>query len=254
MILKKGTIAREVAFWQAFLAEKGFLEGPIDGIFGQKTKEATIAWQRDAGLDDDGVVGALSFVKAKEQGYTHAPETPWYPPRPDFDSPSTARVKELFGDFEFRRVGSGGDIQILGGWAADNIVRVEIPQLAGIEGAPADGRISFHKNGAEQLKGLFAEVERQGFKDLLLSFAGSFVPRMVRGSTTRLSNHSWGTAFDINAPENWLGQQPAPVGKKGSLLKIVPIANSFGFYWGGHYNNRPDGMHFELAVLNRFPD
>jgi peptidoglycan hydrolase-like protein with peptidoglycan-binding domain len=253
MILRKGTIAQEVAFWQKFLAEKEFLTGTIDGIFGEQTKKATIAWQKASGLDDDGVVGAGSFAKAKEQGYAHAPETPWYPPRPDFDSPSTARVKELFGEFQFNRL-SGGNIQILGTWVADNIVKVEIPQIAGIEGAPADGKIRFHRKGADQLKGLFDEIERQGFKDLLISFAGTFVPRMVRGSTSRLSNHSWGTAFDINAPENWLGQQPAPVGRKGSLLKIVPIANSFGFYWGGHYNNRPDGMHFELAVLDRFPD
>src|SRR5688500_12951510 len=103
MILRKGTIAQEVAFWQEFLTEKGFLTGAIDGIFGQNTKNATIAWQRANDLDDDGVVGAGSYAKAREQGYAHAPETPWYPPRPDFDSPSPARVKELFGEFEYRR-------------------------------------------------------------------------------------------------------------------------------------------------------
>jgi len=31
----------------------------------------------------------------------------------------------------------------------------------------------------------------------------------------------------------------------------VPIANRFGFYWGGHYQSRMDGMHFEIAVLQR---
>jgi peptidoglycan hydrolase-like protein with peptidoglycan-binding domain len=253
MILKKGLIAKEVAFWQQFLTDKGFLTGAIDGIFGENTKKATSDWQRANHLDDDGVVGAGSYAKAKEQGYAHAPEIPWYPPRPDFDSPSLERVKELFGEFQYNRL-SNGNIKILGSWVADNIVTVEIPQLAGVEGAPSNGKIPFHRKGVDQLKGLFAEVERQGLKDLIISFAGSFVPRMVRGSLTDLSNHSWGTAFDINAPENWLKQQPASVGKKGSLLKIVPIANSFGFYWGGHYRRRLDGMHFELAELDRFPD
>jgi len=253
MVLKKGITSQDAAFWQQFLADKGFLTGAIDGIFGENTKKATIAWQKASGLEDDGVVGAGSFAKAKEQGYTHAPEAPWYPPRPDFESPSIERVRELFGTFEYNRL-SNGDIKILGSWTAGNIVTVEIPQLAGVFGAPANGKIQFHQKGVDQLKGLFTEIERQGLKDLIISFAGSFYPRMVRGSKTDLSNHSWGTAFDINAPENWLNQQPAPVGKKGSLLKLVPIANSFGFYWGGHYRRRLDGMHFELAVPNRFPD
>jgi len=29
----------------------------------------------------------------------------------------------------------------------------------------------------------------------------------------------------------------------------VPLANEHGFYWGGHFRHRPDGMHFEIAVL-----
>lgn len=37
------------------------------------------------------------------------------------------------------------------------------------------------------------------------------------------------------------------------ILKLVPIANAFGFFWGGHYQNRLDGMHFELAALDKFP-
>ncbi|MFC1534810.1 M15 family metallopeptidase [Thermodesulfobacteriota bacterium] len=25
----------------------------------------------------------------------------------------------------------------------------------------------------------------------------------------------------------------------------------FGFYWGGHFKSRPDGMHFEVAKILR---
>lgn len=252
MILKRGMIGQEIIKWQRFLLEKGFLSGILDGIFGADTEKATVAWQNANDLEADGVVGKNSFTKAKEQGFEHSPATLWYPPRPDFGSPSTARVKEMFGDFEYTRL-KGGDIDIHGNWVSDNIVKVEIKQLIGIEGAPKDGKIRFHRKGVKQLVGFFDEVEKQGLKNLIISFAGAFYPRMVRGSKTRLSNHSWGTAFDINAPENWLGQQPASVGRKGSLLKLVPIANSFGFYWGGHYQKRLDGMHFELAVLDKFP-
>lgn len=175
----------------------------------------------------------------------------YYPPRPNFSTPTAAERNRLFGTFQYRNNGDG-TIKILGGWASENIVRVEIPQLVGVEGAPKTGVVLFHKKGAVQLQEFFEAVEEEGLKHLILTWAGSFYPRFIRGSRTSLSNHSWGTAFDINAAWNGLGRQPAPVGAKGSLLKIVPIANEFGFFWGGHYNSRLDGMHFELAVPNRF--
>ena len=64
-----------------------------------------------------------------------------------------------------------------------------------------------------------------------------------------LSNHAFGTAFDINVPFNPLGARPALIGKQGSVRELVPIANEHGFFWGGHFGKRPDGMHFEVAVL-----
>lgn len=33
------------------------------------------------------------------------------------------------------------------------------------------------------------------------------------------------------------------------MRELVPIANDFGFYWGGHFRSRLDGMHFEIAEL-----
>ncbi|MBP0649891.1 M15 family metallopeptidase, partial [Mycobacterium tuberculosis] len=56
-------------------------------------------------------------------------------------------------------------------------------------------------------------------------------------------------AFDINAEWNPLGVEPAAMGAKGCVRELVPIANRFGFYWGGHFSTRADGMHFEVAKL-----
>jgi hypothetical protein len=42
---------------------------------------------------------------------------------------------------------------------------------------------------------------------------------------------------------------PALVGQRGSLRELVPAANRLGFFWGGHYANRKDGMHFEVSKL-----
>jgi hypothetical protein len=82
----------------------------------------------------------------------------------------------------------------------------------------------------------------------VLSFAGGFEPRFVRGSRTTLSNHSFGSAFDINAEWNARGHRPALVGEKGSTRELVPIAHDWGFWWGGHFSTS-DGMHFEVALL-----
>jgi len=72
---------------------------------------------------------------------------------------------------------------------------------------------------------------------------------ILRGSKTTLSNHAFGTAIDINVPQNWLGVIPARIGEEGCLRELVPLANKFGFYWGGHYPVRPDGMHFEVVKI-----
>ena len=85
--------------------------------------------------------------------------------------------------------------------------------------------------------------------DRVLTWDGSFAPRFVRGSRTVLSNHAFGTAFDINAALNPRGTRPLLVGKKGSVRELVTIANDHGFYWGGHFVAKPDGMHFEIAIL-----
>jgi hypothetical protein len=97
-----------------------------------------------------------------------------------------------------------------------------------------------------QVQMLFRAWEDAGLRNRLLTWAGGFVPRFVRGSRTTLSNHAWGTAFDVNVAWNARGAMPALRGEKGSVRELVPIANDFGFYWGGHFSRR-DGMHFEAA-------
>lgn len=124
-----------------------------------------------------------------------------------------------------------------------------IPQLDGVPGAPKEGKILFHKDAVPQLVAMFNAWEAAGLTHLILGYAGSWVPRFIRGSRSVLSNHAWATAFDINVPWNYLGSQPALKGTKGSVRELVTIANEHGFFWGGHYSGRPDGMHFEIARL-----
>ncbi|MER5890256.1 peptidoglycan-binding domain-containing protein [Streptomyces sp. NPDC001941] len=57
-----------VCFWQKILwANKQLEPGDVDGVFGDKTRNATIAFQKSMGIPADGVVGKTTF-KAAEDG------------------------------------------------------------------------------------------------------------------------------------------------------------------------------------------
>ena len=75
----------------------------------------------------------------------------------------------------------------------------------------------------------------------IYQYGGCYVPRFIAGTNT-LSFHSFGTAIDLNVPDN----QRGTVGKMDR--RVVPIFKQWGFAWGGdwHYT---DPMHFELATL-----
>lgn len=169
-----------------------------------------------------------------------------YPKYPDFTPIVGDEAKfDAFGRFDYK-VLKGGDIDIQGNWVEENIITAEIPQLIGVKGAPHDGIITVHRLAEAPLKGAFAEIEAAELLDLVLTWDGMFYPRLIRGGT-HLSNHSFGTAFDINAVWNPLGGKPALL--KGTVLPLVSIFNKWGFFWGGHFKNRLDGMHVELAVI-----
>jgi len=75
---------------------------------------------------------------------------------------------------------------------------------------------------------------------------GSYNYRPIRGSTTTLSNHSSGTAIDINWDKHPLGA----VGTVSSSAAagIRAKARELGLRWGGDYRSRKDEMHFEVMA------
>lgn len=259
-VLRIGMKGADVRKWQYFLIGQGMPLQVADGIYGDLTLAATVAFQGKYNLAADGVVGHQTLVAAIQRGFVVLDDTTdssesgqnW-PPPPDF-SPVTSNAarQELFGKFSYRhdpQPGNYENIRILGNWVADNIVSVTIPQLAGVKGAPKSGKVEFHRLVATQFTGLWQAWQEASLLDRILTYDGSFCPRFIRGSTTTLSNHAFGSAFDINVAWNAIGTQPALKGEKGSVRELVTIANEHGFYWGGHYAKRPDGMHFEVAVV-----
>ena len=70
--------------------------------------------------------------------------------------------------------------------------------------------------------------------------------RMVRGSTAKLSNHSSGTAIDLNATKHPLGKVGTFPAEKVPMIRA--LAKKYGMIWGGDFKSRPDEMHFEIAI------
>jgi hypothetical protein len=261
--LRPGATNDLVTTWQQFLRGQDLLLEEVTGTFDAATEDATKQFQIVYGLDSDGVVGnetwgramvlGLELIKGDNEDKT-GPN--WPPLPPGVTSASLALRQQLFGVFKYEAAPSDGNpegIRILGNWAGENITQVTIPQLKGLLGAPASGRVSFHKSAAPQLVSMFQAWEDAGLIDRLKSFAGTWAPRFIRGSRTSLSNHSWGTAIDLNAGWNPLGARPALVGKPGCVRELVEIALESGFYWGGFFGSngggRPDGMHFEVMKI-----
>lgn len=254
-ILKLGSKGPIVRRWQTFLRGQGFLV-MTTGTFDAATKKGTKAFQSQHDLLSDGIVGNQTFGLAMLLGFEAVdfltdpasgfPKEPKFPPLT-----STAERQTLFGKFQFKAAPEPGNpeaIRILGDWEAENIRLFSLPQLAGIKGASKTGRLRFHRLAVAQLEGLWAEWEERGLLDRVLTWGGAFNPRFIRGSQTVLSNHAFGTAFDINVAWNPLGAEPAFLDEEGSVFELVPIAHKWGFYWGGHFSRR-DGMHFEIAKL-----
>jgi peptidoglycan hydrolase-like protein with peptidoglycan-binding domain len=109
--------------------------------------------------------------------------------------------------------------------------------------------IQFHKKAAPALLAALneiwdycghdqAKVDASGAS----KYAGAYNHRMVRGSSTKWSNHAYAAAIDLNAGENALGV------KKGTMPQFVVDAFCRqGAMWGGWYKSRPDWMHFEFV-------
>jgi hypothetical protein len=70
--------------------------------------------------------------------------------------------------------------------------------------------------------------------------------RNIRGSSDKLSNHSSGTAIDLNATKHPLGKVGTFPSEKVPMIRA--LAKKYGLKWGGDYKGRADEMHFEIEL------
>jgi hypothetical protein len=91
------------------------------------------------------------------------------------------------------------------------------------------------------LIGALKDVQAAGLATEIHTYSGCYAPRTVaRSPIAPPSNHAYGAAIDINAPENPFGRMPT------MDPRIVNIFEKWGFVWGGRFLI-PDGMHFEYG-------
>jgi hypothetical protein len=106
-------------------------------------------------------------------------------------------------------------------------------------------RVMMLRPALDSLERIMARLQ-QNEPDLFakLGTAGALCARLIRGSSTGISNHSWGTAIDLT-----LAGELDGFGDGGTQLGLVILAEYFndeGWFWGATYG-REDSMHFEIG-------
>lgn len=177
-------------------------------------------------------------------------------PKPQEEPPLTPlshdERKQIFGAFHFHpepQPSNPEHVRIEEPWPSQHILAVQIPQLPG-------RTIWIHKLIRWQFVGLWQAWQDAGLLPLVLSFDGAWVSRFKRGralppygTEADLSNHAYGTAFDVNAAWNPLGHAPLRPSTYGTTVPLVPLAQKWGFAWGGNFTGRVDSMHYEVAKV-----
>jgi peptidoglycan hydrolase-like protein with peptidoglycan-binding domain len=120
-------------------------------------------------------------------------------------------------------------------------------------------RLPVRKEIAPLVAGLVKELADARNKAFNPDWCWGYANRAISGTNTP-SNHSWGLAVDLDAPENPYASA-ATHQAAHSLRKTYPggrvlrstmpkeaeaIAKRWGFRWGGVYTTKPDPMHFEF--------
>ena len=258
--IRLGSKGEDVEKWQTFL--RGWKKNSrviVDGEFDRTTDMETKQYQTEKRLVADGIVGNATIAAAMKDGFSLVEDdvvdflSPNWPTVPAGARPLSAEDREkVFGKFAYVPAPTQNNpeaIRMTDDWSKKNITSVTIPQLIGVSGAPKSGTIQVHAALSKQFVDMFQAWEQTMLIPRVLTWGGSWVPRFARGSRSYLSNHSWGSAFDINVAWNGLGVRPALADEKGSVRELVEIAYAHGFYWGGWFARRPDGMHFEAYKI-----
>jgi hypothetical protein len=139
-------------------------------------------------------------------------------------------VADAVGIYRYSVLG-GGRIAPDPAWVASHITTETVPIL---------GSVTCNKLIFPQLKAALQDIVNRGLADKINpdEYAGCYYPRFIAGST-KLSNHAFGLALDLNVPGNQRGTA-------GQMDRgVVAAFQRWGFSWGGDWA-WTDPMHFEM--------
>jgi hypothetical protein len=142
-------------------------------------------------------------------------------------------MKQRFGEFTaYPQSADPAYLTVDPSWYDAHIVTRNVPIL---------GSVTCNRRLFPMLTGALTDVQDAGLGNELHVYSGCYAARTVaRSPTAPPSQHAYGAAIDINAPENPYGAQPT------MDPRIVRIFERWGFLWGGRFLT-PDGMHFEYG-------
>lgn len=132
-------------------------------------------------------------------------------------------------------------------WEASNLTWIVPPFKMHYERTPL-AHIRVHAKCADAFMTAFKEIWERFDHDQdkinasgASDYAGCYNPRLIAGSKTEWSNHSWACAIDLSSASNGFNM-------KTTLPRIVIDAfKAQGARWGGDYTGRKDPMHFEFV-------
>lgn len=107
-------------------------------------------------------------------------------------------------------------------------------------------RVTMIKPALDSLERIMRKLQDQE-PDIYASIgtAGALCVRLIRGSRSSISNHSWGTAIDLKLEGQLDGFGDGST--QFGLLLIAELFNEEGWFWGATYS-REDSMHFEVGA------
>jgi flagellum-specific peptidoglycan hydrolase FlgJ len=161
-----------------------------------------------------------------------------------------------FGSFYYRdledppnaKLWQKGLIEVDPNWKKENIVKMTLPE--NIQKKFGITSLNVNKKVLKNWEQVFNTISEDPELLKLISSldAGTFWPRHIRNDVNKgISNHSWGTAIDINASTHDCKIDPKKTPNDPNLILWEKVFKPAGFSWGNDYS---DSMHFEILDIN----
>jgi peptidoglycan hydrolase-like protein with peptidoglycan-binding domain len=249
----------DVSTVQRLLNGRGYSVGRVDGVCGPKTTNGILAFQHGFLSRPDGRIDPGGITWKQLTGTSGGVRTPSSPTRPPVAPPASGaqslttrlpRPDRTTLNPGLAGVTSAFMVQTLGNprqsYGSDcRPVTNPTLQRHIVSESVGPFRVSGFRPAVNSLRTIMGQIQQQQPAVYgALGTAGMLCCRYIRGSTSAISNHSWGTAIDLtlNGVLDQRGDNQVQVG----LALIAPIFNANGWLWGAAFRTE-DAMHFEAG-------